>query len=123
MLWNFAPMDIRLPANDCMGSSRPWTKFASTRPALSAWFIFAVASVMGAPRSMAHHSGAMFNQDKQITLAGTVKQFQWTNPHCWIQVTVPGDGSSTEWSIQMGAPTELFRGGWRPRTLKAGDKI
>ncbi len=65
----------------------------------------------------------MFDQEKQITLSGTVKQFQWTNPHCWIQVIVNRGGATTEWSVQMGAPTELFRGGWRPGTLKAGDKI
>jgi hypothetical protein len=72
----------------------------------------------------AHHSGAMFDDQKSITLKGTVKQYQWTNPHCWIQVVVPDDkGGTAEWSVEMGAPMELYRNGWRPRTLKAGDKI
>ena len=71
----------------------------------------------------AHHSGAMFDDRKSITLSGTVKEFQWTNPHCWIQVLVPGTGETVEWSVEMGAPFELFRTGLRPRTLKAGDKI
>src|ERR1700754_3576489 len=71
-----------------------------------------------------HHSGAMFDDQKSITLKGTVKQYQWTNPHCWIQVVVPDEkGATAEWSVEMGAPMELFRNGWRPRTLKAGDKI
>jgi hypothetical protein len=72
----------------------------------------------------AHHSGAMFDDKSSITLSGTVKEFQWTNPHCWIQVLVPdAQGGSGEWSVEMGAPFELFRSGLRPRTLKAGDKI
>jgi hypothetical protein len=71
----------------------------------------------------AHHSSAMYDQGKSVTLKGTVKQFQWTNPHCWIQVLVPVDGDAQEWSIQMGPPSNLYRDGWRPGTLKVGDKI
>jgi hypothetical protein len=71
----------------------------------------------------AHHSGAMFDDAKSMTLTGTVKAFQWTNPHCWIQVAVPGETGTVEWSVEMGAPIELFRGGWKPGTLKAGDRI
>lgn len=74
--------------------------------------------------AVAHHSGAMFDDTKSITLTGTVKQFQWTNPHCWIQLLVPAqNGPSVEWSVELGAPFELFRTGMRPTTLKAGDKI
>jgi hypothetical protein len=71
----------------------------------------------------AHHSGAMFDDAKSMTLFGTVKAFQWTNPHCWIQLAVPGEAGTVEWSVEMGAPIELFRGGWRPGTLQAGDRI
>ncbi len=72
----------------------------------------------------AHHSGAMFEQVKTLTLRGTVKEFQWTNPHCWIQLNVPsGDGAAVEWSVEMGAPIQLYQGGWKPGTLKTGDSI
>lgn len=72
----------------------------------------------------AHHSGAMFDDKAAVTLSGTVKEFQWTNPHCWIQVVVPAEqGGAVEWSVEMGAPFELFRTGLRPRALKPGDKI
>jgi len=71
----------------------------------------------------AHHSGAMFDEKTSVTLSGTVKEFQWTNPHCWIQVLVPGSSETVEWSVEMGAPFELFRTGLRPRTIKPGDKI
>jgi hypothetical protein len=72
---------------------------------------------------LAHHSGAMFDNTKSSTLSGTVKTFQWTNPHCWIQLLVTSDRDADEWSIEMGSPSQLFKGGWRPSTLRVGDKI
>jgi Family of unknown function (DUF6152) len=71
----------------------------------------------------AHHSFAMFDKQKTVTLQGTVKAFQWTNPHCWIQLLVPKDAVTQEWSVQMDSTTEVFRRGWRPHTLRAGDKV
>jgi hypothetical protein len=74
--------------------------------------------------AQAHHSMAMFDQSKTVTLSGTVREFQWTNPHCYIQLMVKGDdGNSTEWSLEMGAPMYLYANGWRPGTLKAGTAI
>lgn len=85
-------------------------------------FVLAL-SLIAAPAA-AHHSGAMFDNDKSLTLAGTVKAYQWTNPHCWIQLIVAGaDGAQEEWSVEMGAPMQLFQHGWRPGTLKPGDPI
>ena len=86
-------------------------------------FICAAIAALAMLPATAHHSGAMFDDVKSVTLVGTVKQFQWTNPHCWIQVMVPSHDGPREWSVEMGAPFELFRGGWRPNTLKAGDTI
>jgi len=71
----------------------------------------------------AHHSPVMFDQSKTITLTGTVRLFQWTNPHCYIQVLVDESGRQTEWNMEMGAPVYLFNRGWRPSTLKPGDRI
>ncbi|MGZ3246521.1 MAG: DUF6152 family protein [Croceibacterium sp.] len=72
----------------------------------------------------AHHSMAMFDQTKTITLTGTVRQFQWTNPHCYIQLMVKdAAGKQTEWSLEMGAPMYLYAKGWRPSSLKAGSQI
>lgn len=71
----------------------------------------------------AHHSFAMFEQTKTVTLQGTVKQFQWTNPHCFVQVLVPSPGGLIEWSIEMNSPGASYREGWRPGTLKAGDRV
>lgn len=76
--------------------------------------------------AVAHHSHAMFDARKRVTLVGTVKELDWSNPHCWIQLLVPNPNDPkappVEWGIEMGAPLELFRHGWRPTSLKPGDK-
>ena len=72
----------------------------------------------------AHHSPAMFDFSKEVTLTGTVRLFQWTNPHSYIQLVVKADdGTSQEWSIEMGANVYLYNLGWRPSTVKAGDML
>lgn len=78
-----------------------------------------------AASAAAHHSGAMFDDRKSLTLNGSVKAFQWTSPHCWIELLAVGPGSSeaVEWSIEMGAPSQLYRGGLRPRSLKVGERL
>jgi hypothetical protein len=75
-------------------------------------------------QALAHHSFAMFDLSKQVTVSGTVKQFQWTNPHAYIQlVAKDANGRDVEWSMEMGAPMYLYARGWRPRTLRAGQRI
>lgn len=49
----------------------------------------------------------MFDRQKSLTLQGTVKEFQWTNPHCWIELLVVGPGGTGQWSIEMISPSEL----------------
>jgi hypothetical protein len=72
----------------------------------------------------AHHSSAMFDGSKQITLQGTIKEFQFTNPHSWIQLNVADPaGKVTEWSLETNGVSQLFKRGWRSQTLKPGDKV
>jgi hypothetical protein len=74
--------------------------------------------------ALAHHSAAMFDDTKRAMLAGTVREFQWSNPHCYIQLLVDQPkGPPQEWSLEMGAPTYLYNLGWRPSTLKAGERV
>ena len=73
--------------------------------------------------AQAHHSMAMFDATKKVTLKGTVREFQWTNPHAYIQLMVQQPGGPREWSLEMGAPMYLYANGWRPGTLKAGQQI
>ena len=79
----------------------------------------------GAPEpSLAHHSFAMFDMGKEVTVSGTVRQFQWANPHAYIQLITKDDaGRDVEWSMEMGAPMYLYARGWRPRSLRAGMQI
>ena len=72
---------------------------------------------------VAHHSFAMFDQTRTVTLHGTVKTLQWTNPHCFVQLLVPAGSGPTEWSIEMSSPLFMYRDGFRPGTLKPGDSI
>jgi len=88
--------------------------------------VFFAGIVLAIP-AFAHHSHAMFDSTKQVTLVGTVKEFDWDNPHCWIQVLVPDPNNSqaapVEWGVEMDSPLALYRRGWRPGSLKAGDEI
>jgi hypothetical protein len=71
----------------------------------------------------AHHSFAMFDLTKNVTLEGTIKEVQWTNPHIWIQiVALDAAGKEVEWSIEGNSPNMLVRAGWTRGQLKAGDK-
>src|SRR5436190_7252715 len=72
----------------------------------------------------AHHSGAMFEKQKTITVEGVVKEFQYTNPHSWLLVDVKNkDGSITTWGFEAEGPSTLTRAGIRPSDLKAGTKL
>ena len=76
-----------------------------------------------AGHALGHHSFALFDFKSERELAGTVKEFQWNNPHCFIQLLVPGGGGTQEWSIEMTSPLHLLQNGWGPRLLKAGDTL
>lgn len=83
------------------------------------------AALLAAASAAAHHSYAAFDQQKNVTVEGTVKEVKWTNPHIWIQVLVKdaASGAEVEWSIEGGSPNILTRQGWTRNDLKAGDKI
>ena len=74
----------------------------------------------------AHHSFAMFDALKIVQLEGTVKEFQWTNPHAWILLNVKGEGEAAQpvtWAVEMNGPTGLARQGWLPKTLTPGMEV
>jgi hypothetical protein len=73
--------------------------------------------------AMAHHSFATFDASKEMTIVGTVKEFQWTNPHTWIFLLVNSGESVEEWAIEGGALVGLKRDGWSKDSFKAGDKV
>ena len=82
--------------------------------------LVAAALLAGAGAAQAHHSFAMFDQNKQVTVNGTVKEFQWTNPHAFIELM---DTSGKVWSVELNSPNNLIRQGWKRTAMKAGDKV
>lgn len=74
--------------------------------------------------AFAHHSFAMFDLGKDLTVEAVIKEVQFTNPHVWLQILVKDEkGVETEWSIESGAPGMMLRNGWKPSTLKPGDRV
>jgi hypothetical protein len=74
--------------------------------------------------SLAHHAiSAEFDVTKPIKFAGTVKSVDWMNPHIYVNIEATVDGKTILYSVEGGPPNSLFRQGWRPDTLKAGDKV
>jgi len=83
-----------------------------------------VAIAMCAIPAVAHHSFAMFDATKTMTLQGTIKEFHWTNPHSWIFLMVAdAEGQPKEWAIELGSPGGLVRQGWVPKTLTPGMNV
>jgi Family of unknown function (DUF6152) len=86
--------------------------------------LLAAAALLAAGSAGAHHSTAMFDMQKSVTLSGTIKDFQWTNPHTWIVFDVPnGSGGVDEYGIEGMSPNYLARNGWDKHTLSTGDKV
>ena len=94
-----------------------------TRSTLAA--LLAAAAFAAVPASLeAHHSGVMFEEKKEVTLQGVVKEFQYTNPHSWLLVDVTGaDGTVTTWGFEAEGPSTLQRNRVRPSDFKAGTKL
>lgn len=85
-----------------------------------------VAAVMAALSIpvVAHHSGAMFDDNKEVTLTGVVKEFQYTNPHSWLLVEVKGqDGKVVTWGFEAEGPSTLLRAGIRKSDFAAGTQV
>jgi hypothetical protein len=78
-----------------------------------------------APAASAHHSFAMYEPTKTLTFKGTVKNFQWTNPHVVLSILVqPDDGSAAQdWALETTSPGVLTRAGWTRQSIKPGDKV
>jgi hypothetical protein len=78
----------------------------------------------GSARGLAHHSAAMFDEKKTVTVEGEVKEFQLTNPHSWLLVNVKEkDGKVVTWGFEAEGPSTLARAGIRPSDLRAGTRL
>jgi hypothetical protein len=80
--------------------------------------------LLGSRPALAHHSFAMFDTAKRLTMSGTVTSFEWTNPHAYIEIDVPDEkGITKHWSVELGSTSILMQAGWKFTDIKAGDKI
>lgn len=96
----------------------------ASRQAAIALGLFSASAMGDATPAAAHHSFALFDMTKSVMLEGTVKRFEWTNPHSWIFLNVVDPQNvSDEWSIELPAAGALAREGWNATYLKAGDRI
>jgi hypothetical protein len=72
----------------------------------------------------AHHSFAMFDAEKTLTLQGTVKEFEWTNPHAWLRVIVNDEtGKPVVWALELSSPARLVTMGMRADSVRPGDAV
>lgn len=84
----------------------------------------AILALLLGSLAQAHHSDAMFERQEVLEMTGTVKEFQFTNPHTWLQVEVKDEaGNVKEWSLEWGSPNQLGRQGIRPSTFPAGAAV
>ena len=86
--------------------------------------LLAACALLTAGTASAHHSFAMYDNDHQVKITGTVAQFQWTNPHVYIELEVAGpDGAIKHWTIECANPGILNRAGWKFNMIKPADKL
>ena len=107
-----------------MNPSQPSLRFVASglTAAATAAAAIVLASVSGP--ALAHHAASMFDRERTVELTGTVREFQWTSPHIWIQIQVASEnGDIEEWSVEGGVPNRLYRAGWRPNSFKPGDEV
>lgn len=84
----------------------------------------AAAALAASGAVLAHHSFAMFDQSRMVPLTGTVHDFQWTNPHAFIDVDVPNAAGGVDlWKVELNSPNNLERQGWHMHTVHPGDKV
>jgi hypothetical protein len=72
----------------------------------------------------AHHGGASFDTEKELTLKGTVTEWIWANPHCFLKFDAKDDtGTVRNWVVETANPTDMSRRGWARRSFKVGDEV
>src|SRR5690242_15150806 len=86
--------------------------------------MFVLIGFVGCSLASAHHSGVMFDNQKEVTLKGTIKEFTFENPHVSIIISVPDQkGGSMDWNFEAASVRGMAQAGWRRSTVKFGDSI
>jgi hypothetical protein len=75
-------------------------------------------------RLLAHHGAAGYNMDKELVMKGTVTDWLWANPHCFLKYDTTDDaGALSHWAVEVSNPTDMTKRGWSKRSLKPGDEV
>jgi hypothetical protein len=92
---------------------------------IAALALTALVALTSAGAALAHHSFAMYDGTKVVTLKGAVKSFQWTNPHVivWLMGAPTTGGAPQVWTVELTSPGNLTRIGWTRKSLNAGDEV
>lgn len=86
-------------------------------------FVAFAVSVLAVPL-LAHHGNAAYNYDKKITVSGTVTEWIWANPHCWLKFDAKNEnGEVMHWIVEAGAPPTVSAQGWSHNSFKPGDQV
>ena len=86
--------------------------------------LLGLVAALATPIAQAHHSFAMFDNSRSITLHGKVSKYQWTNPHGYLEIDAEQtDGATKHYTLEMTSINMLSREGWTSRTVKAGDAV
>ena len=86
--------------------------------------LFVVVALFLAAPLWAHHGNAAFDSDKRVTMKGTVTEWFWANPHCFLQFEVKDDsGNVTRWVAEASNPPDMINHGWSKNVLKVGDQV
>jgi hypothetical protein len=84
----------------------------------------AVAVLLASAPLVAHHGAATFDTANELTLKGTVTEWTWFNPHCFLKFDVKdASGSVKTWAVEAGNPTDMSKRGWKRTSFKAGDEV
>ena len=87
-------------------------------------FVFFCALLAGSASVVAHHGAASFDTTNEVTLKGTVTEWTWFNPHCFLKFDAKGDdGTVKNWAVEAGNPTDMSKRGWSRNSFKPGDQV
>jgi hypothetical protein len=91
---------------------------------IKAVFLASSALAVLVSSAAAHHSPVVFDRTKEVKLAGSVKEFRWSNPHSFIELDVRNEaGGMDTWAVEMNPPSYLVKAGWTSKTVKPGDVV
>ena len=87
-------------------------------------FLVSLCLLAVSVRLLAHHGAAGYNMDKELVMKGTVTDWLWANPHCFLKYDTTDDaGTLSHWAVEVSNPTDMTKRGWSKRSLKPGDEV